>query len=308
MMFINREYADIVFTDQVSSVNLAVRFFRLAHKKLVFYCHYPDVLLCVDRSDKLKQMYRLPFDMLERYTTGMCDILLVNSQFTAKTLRGTFDNVRRKVHVLYPPIDTTAVKEADIAALGEVVQTNRFFLSVNRYERKKDLPLVIEAFADFIRVTKRKDCKLVLAGGYDPRLAENVEHYTEIETLITSLGLSKHVILLKNISDALRSALLTKAEAIVYSPQFEHFGIVPCEAMALGTPVIAWNNGGPKESVLNNKTGWLCNERSEFGKALVAVVNRDDKTRNEMAKHCKDRVNKNFSLSAFSRTLASLIK
>ena len=307
-MFMNRQTADIVFTDQVSAVNLAVRAFRLAKEKLVFYCHYPDVLLCTDRSSKLKQLYRVPFDLLERYTTGMCDILLVNSEFTAETLRSTFENVKSKVHVLYPPVDTEAPKTIDVSTVSDVVGDNRFFLSVNRYERKKDLPLVIEAFSDFMRSTKRKDVKLVVAGGYDTRLPENVEHFAELNSLISSLSLGKHVVLLQNISDSLRVALLVKAEAVVYSPQFEHFGIVPCESMAAGTPVIAWNNGGPKESILDGKTGWLCGDRGAFGKALVAVINRDEKAKREMSKQCKDRVMKKFSLKAFSKSLANLVK
>ena len=45
---------------------------------------------------------------------------------------------------------------------------------------------------------------------------------------------------------------------MVYTPQNEHFGIVPLEAMAAGRPVIACNSGGPRESVLHDVTGFLC--------------------------------------------------
>ena len=82
---------------------------------------------------------------------------------------------------------------------------------------------------------------------------------------------------------------------------------MPCEAMAVGTPVIAWNNGGPKESVLDKKTGWLCSDRTSFAKSMVLAVNRDEKTKQEMAKFCKERVNSKFSLVAFSKSLASLL-
>jgi len=309
MMWVNRERADVVFTDQVSATNVAVRVLGLAKRRLVFYCHYPDVLLCVDRKNLFKRIYRLPFDWLERYTTSVCDVLLVNSEFTAETLRATFENVKRKVEVLYPPIDTDSIKPGvDCTELHSLIGNATSFVSLNRYERKKDLPLVIEAFADFNRVTNHKDMKLVHAGGYDPRLTENVVLFKELEDQIRRLSLEKNVILLKNVSDSLRSALLEKAEAVIYSPQFEHFGIVPCEAMAVGTPVIAWNNGGPKESVLNNKTGWLCSDRSGFSKAMVSAVHRDENKRSEMSKACRDRVVKKFSLAAFSKNLASLIE
>ena len=37
----------------------------------------------------------------------------------------------------------------------------------------------------------------------------------------------------------------------------EHFGIVPLEAMSVGTPVIAVDSGGPKETVENEETGFF---------------------------------------------------
>lgn len=305
-MLVHGESADIVITDQVSSVNAVVRLYGLAKRKLVFYCHYPDVLLCTDRSSFVKRIYRLPFDWLERSTTAMCDVLLVNSDFTAKTLSKTFPNIKSKVHVLYPPIDTGAC--LDKCKDEDMKERGRFFLSLNRYERKKDLGLAVEAFSDFVQRSKnRSDVKLILAGGYDARLAENVEYFRELAELISKLGLEGKVEMLKNVSDSQRMGLLARAEAIVYTPQFEHFGIVPCESMALGTSVIAWNNGGPKESILDGETGWLCSTRSEFGLAMAKSIDRSDKVRQQMAIACKKRVEKKFSLSAFSASLARLV-
>ena len=305
-MLINRESADIVFTDQVSAVNVAVRLLRLARRKLVFYCHYPDVLLCTDRVGLVKRIYRYPFDALERYTTSVCDVLLVNSEFTAETLRKTFPNVRKKVHVLYPPIDTKP-RSGKKTELPPSI-TGKLFVSLNRYERKKDLGLVIEAFSDFVKIWPNTEVQLVMAGGYDPRLPENVEYFVELQKMVLDKKLDKKVVMLKNVSDGVREALLADAEAVVYTPQFEHFGIVPCEAMQVGTPVIAWNNGGPKESVIPDKTGWLCSERGEFGKALVKALGRKGADQGKMSKACKDRVAQKFSLTAFTTELVNLIK
>ena len=38
-------------------------------------------------------------------------------------------------------------------------------------------------------------------------------------------------------------------------PQVEDFGITPIESMSQGTPVIAYNSGGAKETIIDNKTG-----------------------------------------------------
>jgi alpha-1,3/alpha-1,6-mannosyltransferase len=301
MMRLHGNTAEFVFTDQVSVVNIFVRLFLLARRGLIFYCHFPDLLLVTNRSNLLRRLYRWPFDALERYTTSVCDVLLVNSEFTALTLESTFPNVKRKVHVLYPPIDIKEIQK--IRSTGELPTGNsKYFLSVNRYERKKDLVLVIEAYAKC--ASELGSTKLVLVGGYDPRVKENVEYYSELEHLISSHGLTEKVLMLKNSPDHLRTQLLRDAEAVVYSPQYEHFGIVPCEAMSVGTPVIAWNNGGPKESVLNGKTGWLCNDRDGFATAMRKAVGKKE----SMSKACKDRVNRLFSLEAFTRTLVNLVR
>jgi alpha-1,3/alpha-1,6-mannosyltransferase len=50
---------------------------------------------------------------------------------------------------------------------------------------------------------------------------------------------------------------------LLYTPTEEHFGIVPLEAMSAGTPVIAVDSGGPKETVDNEVTGFLCTSSSE---------------------------------------------
>ena len=298
MMFFHKQQSDIVITDQVSATNIAVRLFGLAKSKLIFYCHYPDVLLCTDRGSFLMRLYRRPFDLLEQYTTSICDVLLVNSEFTADTLRTTFPNIRQKIHVLYPPIDTS---QKPPSVTPQTVPSIPFFLSLNRYERKKDLALVISAFAE----SQLKNVSLVIAGGYDPRLSENVEYLTELKDLAQKLNFQ--VTFMQNVCDDVRITLLAKAVAVVYSPQNEHFGIVPCEAMAVGTPVIAWNNGGPKESVIDGETGYLCDTADEFSDAMKRVVTMGKEKRKKMERKCKERVLNIFSLDAFSKKLIKFI-
>ena len=293
-LFLTKQRFDIVFSDQVSATNMGVSLFSLARFKTVFYCHYPDVLLCTNRSSSLRRLYRIPFDWIEKKTTSMCDVLIVNSEFTANQLRQTFSNLKKKVHVLYPPVHISHTG-------GKQIEDTPFFFSLNRYERKKDLQLVVEEFHKI----NDKNVSLVIAGGFDSRLDENKEIYSELTQLISTLNLSKRVKLLQNISESDRLSYLTNALAVVYSPSMEHFGIVPIEAMAVGTPVIAWNNGGPKESILDGKTGFLCNERSDFSKHMN-MIKREGKKKFE--KECIKRVFDNFSLKRFSEKLHNIIK
>ncbi|KAL8716599.1 MAG: hypothetical protein Q9225_006089 [Loekoesia sp. 1 TL-2023] len=120
---------------------------------------------------------------------------------------------------------------------------------------------------------ERRDVRLVLAGGYDPRVEENVRYHEELEKLAEDLGLraatTKNVVTALNVPDdievlfllsvpgQLKTMLLSAARLLVYTPTNEHLGIVPLEAMLAGVPVLAADSGGPLETVLEGKTGWL---------------------------------------------------
>jgi len=111
------------------------------------------------------------------------------------------------------------------------------------------------------------------AGGYDPRMQENVAYHKELENIASELKL-KHktvkslespsdvstdvaVLFLLSVPETLKQSLLDSADLLIYTPRNEHFGIVPLEAMLNGVPVLAANEGGPLETVVEGETGWL---------------------------------------------------
>ena len=114
---------------------------------------------------------------------------------------------------------------------------------------------------------------LILAGGYDLREQENVGYHSELVQLAESLGLKSatvknvitaldtpdniEVLFLLSVPSSFKATLLKAATLLVYTPNNEHFGIVPLEAMLSGTPVLASNTGGPLETVVDGETGWL---------------------------------------------------
>ncbi|NXE51158.1 ALG2 mannosyltransferase, partial [Casuarius casuarius] len=295
-------------------VSACIPILRLArtHKNVLFYCHFPDQLL-TKRESLLKRIYRIPLDWLEEYTTGMADCIVVNSKFTASVFKDTFKSLSHiNPEVLYPSLSTRSfetIVPADIAAL--IPQKKKFlFLSINRYERKKNLALALEALHDLrgrLDSHEWNEVHLVMAGGYDKRVLENVEHYEELRSLATKLSISDQVTFLRSFSDEQKISFLSNSMCVLYTPSKEHFGIVPLEAMYMRCPVIAVNSGGPLETILNNVTGFLCDPLpTQFSEAMEKFV-KDPLLKDTMGAAGRARVMEKFSSEAFTEQLYQYI-
>lgn len=303
---------DIVFVDQVSA---CIPFLRLRRQaKILFYCHFPDQLL-TQRRTLLKKLYRYFLDTLEEYTTRLADCVLVNSHFTASVYHETFRSIRASPSVLYPSLDFENFDKYSSFNLHDVgldIDGSCMFLSVNRFERKKNLNLALEAFKLLVDRCEKQhsvfNLNLVLAGGYDPRLQENVDHFSELVNHARNLGITDKVTFLKSPEDKVKVTLLKSAMCLLYTPDKEHFGIVPIEAMYMGTPVIAVNSGGPRETVVSGETGFLTHPTPEaFAEAMETfVTGKDDKKTMGIAAH--SHVVNNFSFIKFSERLNYIIQ
>ena len=68
LVFVSRYAPDVIFCDQVSACIPILRLRKQA--KIMFYCHFPDLLL-TKRKSLLKTIYRKPLDWVEEKTTGL---------------------------------------------------------------------------------------------------------------------------------------------------------------------------------------------------------------------------------------------
>ncbi|KAJ3707009.1 hypothetical protein LUZ61_010714 [Rhynchospora tenuis] len=292
---------DVILVDQVSVVIPLLRIKRTT--KVLFYCHFPDLLLA-KHTTMLRKLYRKPIDMIEEATTGMANLILVNSNFTANTFATTFSSLNRKgikPSVLYPAV-----------SLGQFDRSCSYklnFLSINRFERKKNLQLAISAFALFRSFggSNVSDATLTIAGGYDKRLKENVEYLEELKWLAQTEGVSDQVSFITSCSTAERNELLSNCLCVLYTPKDEHFGIVPLEAMASRKPVIACNSGGPVETVRDGETGFLCDPSPvEFANAMLKLAKDADMAEKMGEEACKH-VTNTFSTKIFGKQLNNYV-
>ncbi|XP_021855306.1 uncharacterized protein [Spinacia oleracea] len=288
---------DVILADQVSIVIPVLKLKKSI--KVVFYCHFPDLLLA-KHTTLLRKIYRMPIDFIEERTTGMADLVLVNSKFTASTFARTFKHLEAggvQPSVLYPAVN--------LDQFGQPHASKMNFLSINRFERKKNIGLAISAFARLLALdgNNANDVTLTIAGGYDKRLRENVEYLEELKFLAQREGVADRVDFVTSCSTSERNTLLSQCHCVLYTPQDEHFGIVPLEAMAAYKPVIACNSGGPTETIKHQVTGFLCEPTPEEFSLAMSKLIQDPKLAESMGVEARQHVVESFSTKVFGQQL-----
>ena len=139
----------------------------------------------------------------------------------------------------------------DLDALSPGAREERFaqptLLYLGRLKRYKRVDLLLEAVAAL--VGRGIPCRLLVAGRGDdlPRL----------EALRESLGLEQHVEFLGYVSDVEKGELLRKSWINLLTSVKEGWGISNLEAAACGTPTIASDVPGLRDSVMDGQTGLL---------------------------------------------------
>ena len=90
---------------------------------------------------------------------------------------------------------------------------------------------------------------------------------------------------------------INKSKVILALSRSEPFGLIPIEAMACEIPVIAVNEGGFKESVINGKTGFLIKRNPRELKEKIDLLLSNNKLRMEMGKNGRKLVLDKFTWS-----------
>lgn len=152
------------------------------------------------------------------------DHFIANSHYIARRIKKIYN---REAHVIYPPVNLSNFE------LFEAKED--YFLTASRMVPYKKMDLIVEAFSQM------PDKKLLVIGdGPD---------FDKISRKATA-----NVTMLGYASSQLLHYHLQRAKAFVFAAE-EDFGIIPVEAQACGTPVIAFGKGGTLETVIEDKTG-----------------------------------------------------
>lgn len=235
----------------ISSSHAVAKGVKTNKKQLhISYCYSPMRYAWDNADEYLKgfkgSVAKLFIKYLRRWdlkSSKNPDYIVAISEHIRKKIKRIYN---RDADVIYPPVDTDKFQ----------LETNKsdYYLAASRLVPYKKIDLIIDAFA------KMLDKKLVVIGSGP-----------EKEKIIAKATPNIDVIGYQDF-ESLKS-YMQKAKAFVFAAE-EDFGIVVVEAMACGTPVIAFGIGGAAETVVDGVTGILFPEQTVD--SIVEAVKRFD--------------------------------
>jgi len=141
-----------------------------------------------------------------------------------------------------------------------------------------------------IKVAKKTKKKLIMLGPLPSH------HKSYIKKVLSEVKKNKKNISFLGLVSFKKKINLLKNALVLLSPikWEEPFGLVMVEAMACGTPVIAFNRGSAPEIIRNNKTGFLVKNVNEMAKAIekIPMISR---------KKCREHAEKNFTVQKMAK-------
>jgi glycosyltransferase involved in cell wall biosynthesis len=235
--------------------------------------------------DAYLRLYTWIVSYVDDWSIHSADRILVNSYHTQENVLRFYG---KKSTVLYLGVDTA--KFVQLRGAKE-----NMILSVGALNPLKGHECVIRSL-QYLPPPQRP--RLVIVADR----AETRSERLRLEKLADTLHLDLRILV--GVAESELVDLYQRAKLVVCASFLEPFGLVPLEAMACGTPVVAVREGGYRESILHEETGLLVprNEQA-IGEAIGQILS-DDTLRERLGARGADFVRNQFGLDTYWANLA----
>jgi glycosyltransferase involved in cell wall biosynthesis len=208
-------------------------------------------------------------------------------------------------NIVYTACSQNLLSRVHISAPWEVVYNA---IEFSKYTVKEstapDAPLIflgrierVKGCHSAIKAAKETNNRLIIAGNISPLPEEKIYFETEIKPLIDG----KQIQYVGPLNDSEKNVYLGISKALLFPIEWnEPFGIVMIEAMACGTPVIAFNKGSVEEVIDEGLTGFKVNN---FDELKIAIKNINKINREK----CREMAQVRFDISVIAQRYLHII-
>ncbi|MCL4404641.1 MAG: glycosyltransferase [Candidatus Marsarchaeota archaeon] len=266
---------------------------RNKNERVLWYCHTPlrDAYDMYRFRMKMKKFYQKPIHFvgikairyIDKRVVSNIERIVANSQNTKERIEQYLG--RKDARVIGGGIDYENYRNR-----GD----SHYFIYPSRISPNKNQEFAIRAFNEFSK--HKKGYKLLIVGA-----VSKDKFYSDYYERIVRLAKGNKDILIKtDVSEKELADAYSRSTAVLYPPINEDYGLVPLEGMASGKAVIALNQGGPRETLIDGKTGFLVNNENEMAKAMLKIAN-DGELAEKMGISGRERVVSHYSWEHFFR-------
>ena len=207
----------------------------------------------LNRIDPLPPLYRLLLKQIDRRNIRQAGQVLVNSVF-----------VQTAVRRIYQVESAVSYHGVDVDWFRPLAMARQYMVfSVGSLTPLKGFDFLVKAVG---HIPAAERPPLVIASN-----SQNPPERDFLNQLAADMGVD--LSLRGNITDERLVQFYNETAVTAYTPIREPFGLVPLEAMACGSPIVAVREGGVQESVLHQETGLLVErDPQQFARALQQLL------------------------------------
>lgn len=271
------------------------------YHNLIAYVHTPSRLLTINfEKEMIKRkrtisklflrLWKLVYFLFYKRSLKRTKCILVNSMNVQERIDHYFG---LKTKVLYPSVDVESFSCRNY---------EKIFFYPSRISPEKRQLFALEAFREFN--LKNNQFKLIIAS--TPLYSEENLYYLDLIRRFVEenklpveikIGMSRNEII-DHYSDCY---------ACLFSGKDEDFGQIPLESMASNKPIIAVNEGGVRETIINNINGFLVSNPLEMAEKMLMLADNVDLAK-KMGEAGRKHVTENFSDEVFIKNLNKYLK
>jgi len=259
--------------------------------KRITYVYFPTELT-IYRHTLRDELYRSIYWWIHYKTIKNLDAVVCDSDYIKRLTyliwKCSLPDMS-KYHTIYPCVDVHRFEDKQEIRERKVCY-------VGRIDRNKGIDMVLDAYLMVRR--DLPDTKLEIVGGVKGSVGAEA-YYPVLLSRLSQIK-DEHIILRTDVpgSEIARTLLSSRCMAS-FNPE-EHYGIVPVEAMAAGTPPIVADGGGQRETVIHGETGYSVRSEEEMISAMVDLLSDDD-TFERMSRAGRSRAKNIFSREVFAK-------